>query len=77
MSSEKSVRKSNRALIFLLVSISLFIISTLFLLWSVSYMERSRIATSLVSALIGFSLLTAALYALRLSAYIYGVERGE
>jgi hypothetical protein len=40
-------------------------------------MERGRIATSLVSALAGFSLLSAALYALRLSAYIYGVERSE
>ncbi|WP_448578300.1 hypothetical protein [Thermosphaera sp.] len=69
--------KGRKALIYLAIATALLALSILFLLWSISYMERSRIATSLVSALAGFSLLSAALYALRLSAYLYGVEKSE
>uniref|UniRef100_A0A7C2BKM9 Uncharacterized protein n=1 Tax=Thermosphaera aggregans TaxID=54254 RepID=A0A7C2BKM9_9CREN len=69
--------KGRKALIYLAIATTLLALSILFLLWSISYMERSRIATSLVSALAGFSLLSAALYALRLSAYLYGVEKSE
>ena len=71
------MEKGRKALIYLALATALLALSILFLLWSISYMERGRIATSLVSALAGFSLLSAALYALRLSAYIYGVERSE
>ncbi|MFZ8790992.1 MAG: hypothetical protein ACO2OS_01740 [Thermosphaera aggregans] len=71
------MEKGRKALIYLAIATALLVLSILFLLWSISYMERGRIATSLVSALAGFSLLSAALYALRLSAYIYGVERSE
>jgi hypothetical protein len=71
------MEKGRKALIYLALATALLVLSILFLLWSISYMERGRIATSLVSALAGFSLLSAALYALRLSAYIYGVERSE
>jgi hypothetical protein len=71
------MEKGRKALIYLAMATALLVLSILFLLWSISYMERGRIATSLVSALAGFSLLSAALYALRLSAYIYGVERSE
>ncbi|MCC5990226.1 hypothetical protein [Thermosphaera aggregans] len=71
------MEKGRKALIYLALATALLVLSILFLLWSISYMERGRIATSLVSALAGFSLLSAALYALRLSAYIYGVEKSE
>jgi hypothetical protein len=71
------MEKGRKALIYLAIATALLVLSILFLLWSISYMERGRIATSLVSALAGFSLLSAALYALRLSAYLYGVERSE
>lgn len=71
------MEKGRKALIYLALATALLVLSILFLLWSISYMERGRIATSLVSALAGFSLLSAALYALRLSAYLYGVERSE
>jgi len=54
----------------------LFSFSILFFLWSVSYMEHAMVATSLLSALIGFSLLSGSLYMFRLSAYVYGVEKG-
>jgi len=46
----------------------------MFFFMSVGYMERALISTSLLTAFIGFSLLSSSLYVLRLSAYVYGVE---
>ncbi len=46
------------------------------LVWSIAYMERAMVATALISGLVGFSLLSASLYILRLAAYAYGVESG-
>ncbi len=65
-----------RWMIYLVVSLLLLVVAGLFLLWSVGYMERGFIATSLLSALIGFTLLSSSLYILRLSAYIYSLSRG-
>jgi len=61
----------------LVVGVALLAVSVQLLLWSVAYMERAMVATSLLSALAGFSLLSASLYVLRLAAYAYGVEAGE
>lgn len=61
---------------YLALSILLLLASTLFLLWSISYMERGFVATSLLSALIGFTLLSSSLYTLRLSAYVYSLAKG-
>jgi hypothetical protein len=65
-----------RWLVYLVISLVLLIASGLFLLWSISYMERGFIATSLLSALVGFTLLSSSLYALRLSAYVYSLSKG-
>lgn len=62
--------------IYLGVSIALIVLATMFFMWSVGYLERAMIATGLLSALIGFSLLSGGLYALRVSAYVYGAEKG-
>ena len=61
----------------LVVGVALLAVSVQLLLWSVAYMERAMVATSLLSALAGFSLLSASLYVLRLAAYAYGVEAGK
>ncbi len=71
------MKLSIKLYIYIAVGLALFVLSATFFVWSVSYMERAMIATSLLSALIGFSLLSGSLYMFRLSAYIYGVERGE
>jgi len=60
----------------LVVGVALLVVSVQLLLWSIAYMEKAMVATSLLSALAGFSLLSAALYVLRLAAYAYGVEAG-
>jgi len=62
--------------VYMIIGALLFAFSILFFLWSVSYMQRAMVATSLLSALIGFSLLSGSLYMFRLSAYVYGVEKG-
>ncbi len=59
------------------IAVAMFVASVIFLLWSVGYMEIGRVATSLMSALAGFTLLTGSLYMFRLSAYVYAAERGE
>ncbi|MET1128855.1 MAG: hypothetical protein ABWW70_06015 [Thermoproteota archaeon] len=66
-----------RPAIYLGVSLVLLALSLLFFVWSLGYLEKAMIATGLLSALIGFSLLSGGLYALRLSAYVYAVEKGE
>ncbi len=71
------MRINIRLYIYIAVGLALFMLSAMFFVWSVSYMERAMIATSLLSALIGFALLSGSLYMFRLSAYIYGVEHAE
>lgn len=69
--------KSIQPIILLILGLVLLLISIMFLFWSVGYMERAYVASSLMSALVGFTLLSASLYVLRLSAYVYAVEKGE
>lgn len=73
------VPETIRWLVYLSISIALIIVSITFLNASLSYMERNMVATSLLSALAGFTLLSASLYSLRLSAYVYSIakEAGE
>ncbi|MEM1641069.1 MAG: hypothetical protein QW206_05700 [Acidilobaceae archaeon] len=67
-------RESLRWAIYLGLGLALLVVSLIFLLWSLSYMERGYVATSLLSAITGFTLFSGALYVLRLSAYIYGAS---
>jgi hypothetical protein len=60
----------------LVVGLVVLALSIQVLLWSIAYMERAMVATSLMAGLVGFSLLSASLYILRLAAYAYGVEAG-
>lgn len=62
---------------FLVTGLVLLALSVQVLLWSIAYMERAMVATSLMAGLVGFSLLSASLYILRLAAYAYGVETGK
>lgn len=63
-------------LIYLSLGLILVGLAIVFMLWAVGYMERAFIATSLITLLIGFTLLSSGLYILRLSAYIYASEKG-
>jgi hypothetical protein len=66
-----------KSLLYLLpaISITILALSVYLLLASVGYMERGFIGTSLLSALIGFALLSASLYIMRLAAYVYAAEK--
>ena len=63
-------------LIYLSLGLILVALALVFMIWSIGYMERAFIATSLITLLIGFTLLSSGLYVLRLSAYIYASEKG-
>jgi len=63
--------------IYLSMGIALAVISILVLIWSIGYMERAMVGTSLLCAFIGFTLLSSSLYVLRLSAYVYALEKGS
>lgn len=69
------VPETIRWLVYLGISIGFLIASLTFLNASISYMERGLVATSLISALAGFTLLSASLYSLRLSAYVYSISK--
>ncbi|MDW8082802.1 MAG: hypothetical protein RMI56_03275 [Sulfolobales archaeon] len=60
----------------LALGIVVLAVAIVVLIWSIAYMERAMVATALISGLVGFSLLSASLYILRLAAYAYGVETG-
>ncbi len=70
------ISETTRWIIYISLSIILAVMSIIFILWSLGYMERGYVATSLLSALAGFTLLSASLYALRLSAYVYAMSKG-
>ncbi len=74
MSIRLGVRRLKGFIPLLIAGLTLLIFSIYVLLWSISYMERAMVATSLLAGLIGFSLLSASLYLLRLAAYVYGVD---
>ena len=61
----------------LVVGLLVLALAVQVLLWSIAYMERAMVATALISGLVGFSLLSASLYILRLAAYAYGLEARE
>lgn len=62
-------------LIYLALGVVLTIFSIAFMTMSVSYMERGMVATSLISILVAFTLLSSALYTLRLSSYVYAASK--
>lgn len=74
MSLRRRISKLKGFAPLLVAGIALLVFSIYVLLWSISYMERAMIATSLLTGLVGFSLLSASLYILRLAAYVYGVD---
>jgi hypothetical protein len=59
----------------LIAGLLLLVFSTYLLILSIGYMERGYVGTSLLTLLIGFSLLSSSLYLLRLSAHVYAIER--
>ncbi|MCX8195942.1 MAG: hypothetical protein N3F67_02550 [Acidilobaceae archaeon] len=71
------ISESLRWLLYLAISLSLLALSILFITWGISYMEKGLVATSLLSVLAGFTLLSASLYSLRLSAYVYAASKEE
>jgi hypothetical protein len=70
------LRQIVRFLVYLIIGVVLLSLSILTLLWSIGYMQAGFVATSLLSALVGFTLLSAGLYILRISAYVYALEKG-
>ncbi|ADM27688.1 conserved hypothetical protein [Ignisphaera aggregans DSM 17230] len=63
--------------VYLSIGIVLIAIAILMLIWSIGYMERAMVGTSLLCTFIGFTLLSSSLYVLRLSAYVYALEKGS
>jgi hypothetical protein len=74
-----ALAKFRRALMYLLpvFSIAVLVLSAYLLLASVGYMERGLVGTSLLTALIGFALLSTSLYIMRLAVYVYAAEKGS
>ncbi|MET1128797.1 MAG: hypothetical protein ABWW70_05725 [Thermoproteota archaeon] len=69
-----SGRRLQRWTVYLIISVLLMILAVQFILWSIGYMERGYVATSLLAALSGFTLLSGGIYALKISAYVYSQE---
>lgn len=67
--------ETTRWLVYLVIGSSTLVLSIVFLIMSLGYMQSGLVATSLLSALIGFTLLSGSLYVLKLSAYVYSVSR--
>jgi len=63
--------------VLLALGIVLMFTSVVILLQSIGYMENAMVGTSLLTALVGFSLLSSSLYVLRLAAYVYATEQGR
>jgi hypothetical protein len=62
-------------LIFLITGLGVLFFSLYMLLLAVGYMERGMVGSSLLTVLVGFTLLSSSLYLLRLSTYVHAVER--
>jgi len=71
------MRDTTRWLVYVVLAIVMAGLGILFLLYSLGYMERAMVGSSLLSALIGFTLLSGSLYALKISAYIYSLARSR
>jgi hypothetical protein len=74
-----ALARFRRVLLYLLPAFSIAVLafSIYLLLASIGYMERGLIGTSLLSVLIGFALLSAALYIMRLAVYVYATEKSS
>jgi len=73
-------RPIHRRIVFpvlLALGIVLLFTSVVILLQSIGYMENAMVGTSLLTALVGFSLLSSSLYVLRLAVYVYAAEQGR
>ncbi|MCC6035052.1 MAG: hypothetical protein LM567_06140 [Desulfurococcaceae archaeon] len=62
-------------LILLITGLGVLFFSLYMLLLAVGYMERGMVGSSLLTVLVGFTLLSSSLYLLRLSTYVHAVER--
>jgi len=61
--------------ILLITGLGVLFFSLYMLLLAVGYMERGMVGSSLLTVLVGFTLLSSSLYLLRLSTYVHAVER--
>ncbi|MEM0438841.1 MAG: hypothetical protein QXI22_00215 [Sulfolobales archaeon] len=71
------MRDNVRWLIYITLAIVMAGFAIIFLIYSLGYMERAMVGSSLLSALIGFTLLSGSLYALKISAYIYSLMKSK
>lgn len=71
------MRDTVRWLVYVVLAIVMAGLAILFLIYSLGYMERAMVGSSLLSALIGFTLLSGSLYVLKISAYVYSLARSR
>jgi|DewCreStandDraft_3_1066083.scaffolds.fasta_scaffold00336_17 uncharacterized membrane protein YgdD (TMEM256/DUF423 family) len=71
------MREMSKWLVYVILAVVLAALAILFLLNSLGYMERAMVGSSLLSALIGFTLLSGSLYALKISAYVYSIAKSR
>lgn len=71
------MRDNVRWLVYVVLAIVMAGLAILFLIYSLGYMERAMVGSSLLSALIGFTLLSGSLYVLKISAYVYSLARSR
>lgn len=62
--------------VYMVFAAASFILSVVFLLWSVYYMSNAMVGTSFLTALAGFAFLASSVQALKITAYVYSVESG-
>lgn len=62
--------------VYMAFAVTSFVLSVIFLLWSVYYMSNAMVGTSFLTALAGFAFLASSVQALRIAAYVYSVESG-
>ncbi|MEM0025169.1 MAG: hypothetical protein QXV93_01660 [Zestosphaera sp.] len=62
--------------VYMLFAAASFILSVIFMLWSVYYMSNAMVGTSFLTALAGFAFLASSIQALKITAYVYSVESG-
>ncbi|MEM0043374.1 MAG: hypothetical protein QXJ51_02305 [Sulfolobales archaeon] len=69
------VSDTTRWLVYVSVASILMILSILLLILSIGYMQSGLVATSLLTALIGFTMMSGALYMFKISAYVYSLSK--
>ena len=77
MPPRRILSEETRWLIYLVAGLALMILAVILLIMSIGYMQSALVATSLLTALIGFTLLSGSLYILKISAYVYSASRGR